>query len=66
MAEKRSGIEQLIDAVDAVRGTAGLLLFVGIGVAAIVSGGWAGWLVGVAFFVAVVFLAVAWRRRHRV
>jgi hypothetical protein len=43
---KRGGVEQVIRGIDFVRGLGGLLLLAGIGVAAIVTGGLAGWLLG--------------------
>jgi hypothetical protein len=51
--DERSGIERVLDFVNGIRGLIGALIFGGAGVAAVRSGGTAGWVVGV------VLLAVA-------
>ncbi len=45
MSERR-GVESVIRRIDFVRGIGGLLLLAGIGAAAFVTGGLAGWLLG--------------------
>jgi hypothetical protein len=56
-------VERLLARIDFVRGLGGLLLLAAIGVAAVVAGGLAGWLLGAAFVVVAVVLFVALVRR---
>jgi len=60
---ERGGVERLLARIDFVRGLGGLLLLAGIGVAAVVAGGLAGWLLGAAFLAVSVVLFVALVRR---
>jgi hypothetical protein len=61
---ERGGVEGLLARIDFVRGLGGLLLLAGVGVAAVVAGGLAGWLLGAGFLaVSVALLLVLVRRR---
>jgi hypothetical protein len=46
---ERGGVERVLRRIDFVRGLGGLLLLAGIGVAAVLAGGLAGWLLGAGF-----------------
>jgi hypothetical protein len=54
-----SGVERAIARIDFVRGLGVLLLLAVIGVAAILTGGLAGWLLGAGFIVVTAALFVA-------
>jgi hypothetical protein len=60
---ERGIAERVIVRIDFFRNLGGLLLLGGIGVAALVAGGTAGLVVGVALLAAALGLAVAWARR---
>jgi hypothetical protein len=60
-----SAVERTLARIDLVRGLGGLLLLGGIGVAALATGGTAGWLLGAGFIALALGLFVALVRRRR-
>ena len=64
MAGERHGIEQVLYRVDWIRGLLFLALLVGVGVAAIRTGGWQGGLFGAVCFLIAVGTGLWWLR-HR-
>jgi len=63
VSEQKSGAARVLDVVDWFRGLGGLLLIAGIGIAAILSGGVAGWALGLVLVVLCSLSAVRHFRR---